>query len=98
MRAAVFQSFLCPEPEFELPDDYGLCDPEANTAVKEAIEDFVGAARVLAPSLGLANFQQRLAAFQDPSVSTKSGTTYDEFFGHQVPRLYDVNGNWLGGS
>src|SRR5438477_12952574 len=75
MRSAVFRSFLRPEPGFEFPDDYGLYDPDANLAVKETIEEFVSAARGLAPSLGLTNFQQRLAAFQDPSVSTEGGTT-----------------------
>jgi hypothetical protein len=95
MRRAIFRSFLRPEPGYELPNDYGLCDPDANRAVRAAIAEFIDAARILAPSLGLTNFQERLYAFQDNSVMTEDGSTYDEFFGHQIPELYDINGKWL---
>jgi len=96
MRSAVFRSFLRPEPGYELPDDFGLYDAEANYAVKEAIAEYVSTAMSLAAALGLSSFQQRLAAFQNPSIATRDGTTYDEFFGYQVPRLYDADGKWLG--
>jgi hypothetical protein len=98
MRAAVFRSFLRPEPEYELTDDFGLCDPDANRAVQKAIEEYVAAALVLSRSLRLTTFQQRLAAFQDNSVSTEDGTTSDDFFGYQNPARYDRNGKWLGGT
>jgi hypothetical protein len=95
MRRAVFRSFLRPEPGYELPDDLGLFDDDANREVKEAIAEYISAARVLAPSLGLTTFQHRLAAFQDCSVVTQDGTTYDDFFGHQIPSYYGPNGEWL---
>ncbi len=95
MRKTVFLSFLRPEPDYQFPDDYGLYDAEANLAVKAAIVDYVTAVQALAPSLGITNFQQRLAAFQNVSVYTEDGTTYDEFFGYQVPSRYDLDGNWL---
>jgi hypothetical protein len=96
MRSAVFRSFLRPEPGYDLPEDYGLMDPEANRAVGEAIADYVSAARALVPSLGLTNFQQRLTVFQDASVFTEDGSTYDEYFGYQSPERYDTDGKWLG--
>ena len=69
---------------------------EANRAIRDAIADYVSGASRLAPTLGLTTFQQRLAAFQDCSVFTEAGTTYDEFFGYQAPVWYDTDGKWLG--
>jgi hypothetical protein len=96
MAEAVFCSFLLPEPGYELPYDFGLCSPEANQAVREALREYITAARELAPQEGLTTFQQRLAALQDADVITESGSTHDEFFGYFVPSLYTENGDWLG--
>jgi hypothetical protein len=96
LRSAVFRSFLRPEPGYQLPNDYGLYTGDSDRAVAEAIAEFSSAAQALAPSLGLTSFQQRLAAFQDCSVFTEAGTTYDEFFGYQAPGWYDMDGKWLG--
>ncbi len=96
MGAAVFSSFLLPEPGYELPDDFGLCSVEANRAVWLALSEYITAARELAPMEGPTTFQQRLAALQDADVMTPGGATHDEFFGYYVPSLYTEDGDWLG--
>jgi hypothetical protein len=96
MGEAVFSTFLLPEADYEFPEDFGLCTPEANQAVRKALLEYVTAARSLAPSEGLRTFQQRLAALQDVSVITEDGGTYDEFFGSYAAGMYGENGEWLG--
>jgi hypothetical protein len=98
MRRAIFWGFLRPKAGYELPDEFGLYTDAPNGIVREALADYISAAVALAPTIGLMNFQQRLAAFQDCSVVTENGTTYDEFFGVQSPSLYDLDGKWLGPS
>lgn len=97
MSEAVFRTFLLPEEGYELPDDFGLCTPEANRAVKEALLKYVDGARGLSNAKGLQTFQQRLAAFQDISVITEIGTsTCDDFFGAFAASMYGEDGEWLG--
>jgi hypothetical protein len=94
MRGGIFSGFIKPEPSISLPTDFGL-DDEANHAVSEAIRTYVQAANAKAMELGL-NFRGRLLAFQNPSVHTPSGTTYDEFFGYTSPDRWTESGEWLG--
>ena len=97
MSEAVFRAFLVPERDYEFPDEFGLCGPEADLAVRDALLDYVNAARELAPAEGLLTFQQRLAAFQDCSVFTEhGGSTTDDFFGGFAASMYSENGEWLG--
>ena len=95
MRRVVYKGFLKPEPSFSLPTDFGLHEDEANQQVREAIGRYIQAANVKAAELGL-GFRGRLLAFQDPTIQTPSGATYDEFFGYASPDWWTESGEWLG--
>lgn len=96
MARAIFNAFLRPKAGYQFPDEFGFEAPEANLAVRDALMDYTSAACELAPTVGLRTFQERLAAFQDSSVFTEDGGTYDEFFGSYVSGMYSEHGDWLG--
>src|SRR5262245_6464411 len=74
------RGFLQPEPGFVPDGEYGL-DPTANRKVAAALAAFCKAATKAAQRNGLTTFEQRVAAFQDPDVTTSSGAGYNDFFG-----------------
>lgn len=76
----VLHAFLRPEPGFVPTGKYGL-DPEANSLVAKALAKYCKAADAVAKRLGLNTFAQRVAAFQDPNVTTSTGIDYNDYFG-----------------
>src|SRR5580658_6040733 len=66
MGDAVFHRFVKPAPNYALPQDFGLDSDDANQRVRAALLRYVDSANELAAKLGLADFQARLAAFQNP--------------------------------
>jgi hypothetical protein len=96
MASAVFNTSLSPKDGYRFPHDFGLTEPHGNQAVREALKRYASAARELAPTVGVRTFQQRLAAFQDSSVCTEDGATYDDFFGSYSVAMCTEDGEWLG--
>ncbi|MBX9624135.1 MAG: hypothetical protein K2X82_10030 [Gemmataceae bacterium] len=81
---------------FQLPDYLGMTSDEANAAVRSALREYIDEANAEAVRVGLTQFHDRLAVFQNSSVRTKkTGSDYEEFFGHTPPEYYDINGNVL---
>jgi hypothetical protein len=57
-----------------------MFEPEGDAKVRAALAKFIEAARVEAA--GLTTREDRLRAFQDVSVESREGNTYDEYFGY----------------
>lgn len=94
---AVFDGFVRPREGYTLPDDFALYTPEANRAVKEALAEYIDAAKAKAAELGLDTFHDRLEAYQLEDVkSDVDGSYYDDFFGYAHPDEYDDDGNYIG--
>jgi hypothetical protein len=90
----IYHGFLIPNPSYELPDDFALFSEEGNRAVKEALAEFLAAARAVASAEGLSTFHQRLAAFQNLEVRVGSKRAcYNHFFSYTDPKWYDAAGN-----
>ena len=92
MGEPIFDGFLKPRPGFGLPDDYGMPDDE-NRRIKDALRAYIQEAKILAKTLGIESFHDRLAAFQNAAVSTERNNYYDDFFGWINPSLFDEAGN-----
>lgn len=96
MREVVHNLFLNPAPTYRWGSDFGLSGEQANLAVREALSQYIEGANRQASQLGL-DFQARLAAFQDLSVSTpKHRNNYDDFFGHVPSEKFDNAGTYIG--
>jgi hypothetical protein len=76
----VRRGFLQPEAGFAPSGEYGL-EPEADRKVAKALAAFCKSASAAAQRLGLDTYEQRVAAFQDPGVTTESGCDFNDFFG-----------------
>lgn len=81
MSEAVRKSFIVPEPGYELPAEFGMFSSEGDRVVRAALEKFLTHSEVLA-ARSLKTPAARLAAFQDPRVTSNLGHIYDEYFGH----------------
>jgi hypothetical protein len=95
MRDAVFNGFLKPAHNFELPFDFGMGDEEGNEVVREAIAKYITDANNKAKELGL-DFSGRYSAFQTNRVTVGPiEVTYGDFFGYVPLDDYDDRGNLL---
>ncbi len=91
---AIHHGFLIPTHNYQLPEEFALYSEEANGAVKEALGDFLEAARDAASADGLSTFHQRLTAFQNLGVEVgPQRVCYNDFFGYADPKRYDEAGN-----
>ena len=81
---AIMSGFVRQTAGYSLPDEFGMFDADADSAVKAALAQFIERATQAAASQGLDSPQARLDAFQNPEI-TSSGDqqAYDEFFGHR---------------
>ena len=89
----VFNGFIKPDPNYQLPESFGMRTPEADDLVRSAFAQFLQAAHQAAQQGGLDTFQKRAEAFQNPNVRTAGGSDYEDFFGWFDPDWYDENGN-----
>jgi hypothetical protein len=89
---AIVDGFVREKPNYELPDEFGLYDDEANLAVRGALLQFIGSATAIAHRDGLASFHDRLASVQNRQVRSDGGYDYEEFLGHSPPEFFDANG------
>ena len=80
MREAIENAVIAPVPGYVLPDEFGMFEPEGNAKVKAALAAFIPAAK--AEAAGLKTRADRLRAFQNIDVESRSGNTYDEYFGY----------------
>ncbi|GAA4441697.1 hypothetical protein [Bremerella cremea] len=94
MGNAVMDGFVQNKSDFVLGDDFGLHAAGTNLAVKEALAEYITQANSQAAGLGMTDFHERLAAFQNSDVeSDNEGSFYDDFFGHSAPDAFDSAGN-----
>ena len=93
MGDAIFDGFIRPVANFNLPVDFGLRGTSANDAVRVALAEYIDKASWLAPTVGASTFHERLNAFQDGAVkSDVEGTYFDDFFGFSKPDAFDEAG------
>jgi hypothetical protein len=76
----VFHGFLKPDPNYQLPDAFGMRTEEADALVGDALARFLSAAHQVAQQFGLDTYQKRLDAVQNPNVHTAGGRNYEAFF------------------
>jgi hypothetical protein len=82
LSEAVRNLFIVPRPGYALPDEFGMFSEAGNRAVRTALRTFLGHPDVAAAAIRLRTPKERLDAFQDVSVESSDGNTYDEYFGH----------------
>jgi hypothetical protein len=81
MFDAVHQSFIIPQPDYELPEDFGMFSEEGNRKVRAALKKFLAHPEVVAAASRLRTPKERLDAFQDADVESSDGNIYEEYFG-----------------
>jgi hypothetical protein len=82
MYAAIYRSFIQPQPGYTLPATFGMFSDEGNDLVRAALQKFLTRPEVLAASRALKSPEERFAAFQDDDVETSEKTTCFEYFGY----------------
>lgn len=92
MSDVVFNGFIRPVADSQIPDDFGLYSADANALVREALANYIDAARDRGMGSGLRSFHDRLASFQDGKVCSNSGSYYDDFFGYSAPEAFNEAG------
>ena len=81
MHDAVYKTLVEPQPDYQLPDEFGMFSPEGNKKVKAILIKFF-AHPEFADAKTLPTPKARLDAFQDVEVESAEGNTYDEYFGY----------------
>ncbi len=82
MYAAIYRSFIQPQPGYALPAKFGMFSDKGNDLVRAALHEFLAHPDVLAASGALKSSEDRFSAFQDGDVQTPKGTTFHEYFGY----------------
>jgi len=86
MHEAIHRSFIEPEPEYALPDEFGMFTPAGDRKVKAALARFIAHSEVAEAAETFKTPLERLEAFQDMEAESSHGNTYDVYFGHaEVP-------------
>ncbi len=101
MSRAIHHAFLVPDPNYVLPDEFGLYTDEGNRAVKAALAAYIREANAKCAELGIHKFHDRLAAFQAEDVVSDhpdEPTYNDDYFGWANPQDFDESGKFTGGS
>ena len=81
MHDAVYKTLVEPQPDYLLPDEFGMFSPEGNKKVSTVLAKFFAHSDV-AEAKKLPTPKARLDAFQDVEVESAEGNTYDEYFGY----------------
>ena len=82
MYDAVHKSFIMPKPDYTLPSEFGMFSKDGNKKVRAAIQKFLAHPELIAAVKSLKTPKARLDAFQDTSVESSEGNSYDEYFGY----------------
>lgn len=81
IRAAVHNGFIAPKAGFKLPRKFGMFSAAGDRAVRSVLQSFLDSPDVKRAAEELPTPQERLDAFQDITVQSANGNTYDEYFG-----------------
>jgi hypothetical protein len=81
MRRVITEAFVLSQPGFVMPTAFGLYSADGNAEVRLALEHFLSHPDVQTARASLTP-EQRLAAFEDITVRSDRGHTYDCFFSH----------------
>ena len=79
--ASLYKTLVDLQPDYQLPDEFGMFSPEGNKKVKAILAKFFANPDV-AEAKKLPTPKERLDAFQDIEVESSEGNTYDEYFGY----------------
>ncbi len=82
MYEAVHKSFIVPEAGYVLPAEFAMFDSKGDKKVCNALTKFLKHPEVVKARSDLTTPEQRLAAFQDDTVESSEGNSYDEWFGY----------------
>ena len=81
MHDAVYKTLVDPQPDYQLPAEFGMFSPEGNDQVRASLAKFF-AHPEFTEAKKLPTPKARLDAFQDIEVESTAGNTYDEYFGY----------------
>ena len=89
---ATMDGFVRGKADFSLPADFGMFTESSNSAVRDAVAEYIAAASQKAAELGISEFRDRMAHLQNRGVHSPGGYDYEEFLGHSPPEFYDESG------
>ena len=81
LRRVITEAFVLPKPSFVMPSAFGLYSADGNAEVRAALGCFLSHPEVQRARASLSP-EERLVAFEDISVKSDRGHTYDCFFSH----------------
>ncbi|WP_147274353.1 hypothetical protein [Bremerella cremea] len=93
IRNAIMEGFVRHRLKYEIPQDFGMFSEDGNTAVRNAISEYVATGNKKADELEIRTFHDRLNVMQDDSVCSVNGNDYEEFLGHSRGEFFDEVGN-----
>ena len=83
IRDALNDGYVTPKDDFELPETFGMFEPDGNAQVGAALRQFLAAAnKIAAQRKNLQTAKGRLRSIQDENVTSDAGTLYDEYWGY----------------
>src|ERR1700683_1504779 len=82
MHEAIHKSFVDPQADYDLPDEFGMFTPAGDKKVKAALARFIAHSEITEAATTLKTPLERLEAFQDMEAESSHGNTYDVYFGH----------------
>jgi hypothetical protein len=83
IRVALNDGYVTPKDGFELPETFGMFEPDGNAQVGAALRQFLAAAnKIAAQRKNLQTAKGRLRSIQDENVTSDDGTLYDEYWGY----------------
>ena len=77
---AIVKGFIFDNPEYTLPNHFGLESEELNIAIKKALQEYIEGMRPLVESYSLDDEDKRWYAFQDLDVDSEGEEDVEEFF------------------
>ena len=91
IRDALNDGYVTPKDGFELPETFGMFEPDGNAQVGAALRQFLAAAnKIAAQRKNLQTAKGRLRSIQDENVTSDAGTLYDEYWGYVDEDEFDA--------
>ncbi len=82
LNSVIFDGFIEPKSDFELPTHYAMFSDEADAKIHIALLAFFNHPEVISAKVKLQTAKERLDAFQDESVQASDGTMLGDYFGY----------------
>jgi len=82
LSEAIFNSYIDPIDDYDLPQDFGLFTNSGNQDVRTALKTFIDNAIPIAIQFELITPSLKLGEFQNDQVESTNGSVYDDFFGY----------------